>query len=77
MPHSRIFTSDVVNLVGLVDVGKDFEEGGFSRAVSADDAEKFAFFDLEGNVVEGIEFFIRCVLRLFCRDALQCVFVFG
>ena len=45
-------------LVGLVDVGEDFEEGGFSGSVSPDDAEKFAFFDFEGNVVEGVEEFI-------------------
>ena len=61
-----------MSFVRLVDVGENFEEGGFPRSVSADNAEKFAFFDFKGNVVEGVEDFVGGMSR---RDARFCVCV--
>ena len=41
------------------DPGEDLEEGALAGAVPADDAEDFAAFDLEVNVLEGPEGVLR------------------
>src|SRR5579885_2869087 len=43
---------------GAGDAGKDFEEGGFAGAVASDQAEDFAFADLERDVAESPEKFV-------------------
>ncbi len=40
---------------GLGDAGKDLEQRALARAVSADDADDFALFDLEADVLQGPE----------------------
>src|SRR5581483_6856093 len=40
---------------GAGDAGEDFEEGGFAGAVASDEAEDFAFADLERDVAESPE----------------------
>src|SRR5579884_2778294 len=43
---------------GAGDAGEDFEEGGFAGAVASDEAEDFAFADLERDVAESPEKFV-------------------
>lgn len=38
----------------IIDASEDLEEGGLARAVATDDADKFAFFDVETDVVEDL-----------------------
>ena len=45
------------------DLRQDFEEGGFPRAVAADDAEHFAAPHFEGNVGERAELFFPSSTR--------------
>jgi len=47
---------------GLGDAGEDFEEGAFTAAVAADDAEDFAGLDFEAQVIEGPEGLLAGVL---------------
>ncbi len=43
---------------GAGDLGEDFEQGGLAGAVAADEAEDFAFANVEGDVFEGPEGFL-------------------
>ena len=47
---------------GFGDAGKDFEQGGFARAIAADDAEHLASLDLERHILERPEFFYGVAL---------------
>ena len=42
---------------GFGDAAEDFEESAFAGAVAADDADDFAWLDIEGEIFEGPEFF--------------------
>lgn len=43
---------------GLRDAREDFEQGGFTGAVAADEAEDFAFANVKGDLFEGPEGFV-------------------
>src|SRR5271165_2029153 len=56
---------------GAGDAGEDLEQGGFAGAVAANQAEDFAFADIEGDVFEGPEGFLFGAAKGLQRGADQ------